>query len=139
MKPLLSNQRGSLMLEGMVAILVFSFGILALVALLGMSVKDTTNTKYRTDASLLASEIIGQMWASEKTNAALTAGFKDPAGTAYATWKAKVMATLPGVTATVNLPTIAIDANNQVTVTVRWQAPGESGAHNYVAVTRING
>lgn len=133
------------MLEGMIAILIFSFGILALVALLGMSVKDTSNAKYRTDASLLASEVIGQMWTGDKSNAGLAADFSDPAGPRYVAWKAKVIATLPGVTDAAapspgtNLPTIAIDANNQVTVTVRWQAPGDSGVRNYVAITRING
>ncbi|MEN3291928.1 MAG: type pilus assembly protein PilV [Burkholderiales bacterium] len=130
------------MLEGLIAILIFSFGILALVGLLGMSVKDTTNAKYRTDASLLAGEVIGQMWVGDKSNTALAASFSDPAGAGYLAWKAKVIATLPGITDAApgaNLPTIAIGADNKVTVTVRWKAPGESGAHNYVAITRITG
>jgi type IV pilus assembly protein PilV len=142
MKSIPSNQRGSLMVEGLIAILMFSFGILALVGLLGMSVKDTANSKYRADASLLAGEVIGQMWVGDKSNSALVAGFEDPAGPGYAAWKARVIATLPGVSDAApgeNLPTIDIDADNRVTVTVRWQLPGESGPHNYVAVTRITG
>jgi type IV pilus assembly protein PilV len=139
MTAIVSTQRGSVMLEGLIAILVFSFGVLALVALLGVSVKDSSNAKHRTDASLLANQIIGRMWASDKTNAALVASFANPAGAEYLAWKTKVADTLPGAGNAANLPTIAIDANNQVTITVRWQLPGASGSHNYVAVTRING
>jgi type IV pilus assembly protein PilV len=139
MAAIVSKQRGSVMLEGLIAILVFSFGVLALVALLGVSVKDSSNAKHRTDASLLANQIIGRMWASDKTNAALVAGFANPAGAEYLAWKTKVINTLPGADLAANLPTIAIDADNQVTVTVRWQLPGASSAHNYVAITRING
>jgi type IV pilus assembly protein PilV len=139
MATIVSKQRGSVMLEGLIAILVFSFGVLALVALLGVSVKDSSNAKYRTDASLLANQVIGRMWASDKTNAVLVANFTDPDGAEYRAWSTKVVDTLPGAGLAANRPTIAIDADNQVTVTVRWQLPGASAAHNYVAVTRING
>jgi type IV pilus assembly protein PilV len=53
------------------------------------------------------------------------------------TWKTIVANQLPGVTD--NPPTVVIDASNVATVTVRWRAPGESAAHNYVLVARING
>lgn len=131
------KQRGSIMLESLVAILIFSMGILALVALLGASVKDTASAKYRTEASLLANQIIGQMWTGDKTNATLIANYGTATGDQFVDWKAKVVQALPGVSGA-NLPTIAIDANNGVTVTVFWQAPGESGPHNYVAVTRLH-
>ncbi len=137
------KQRGSVMLESLIAILIFSMGILALVALLGASVRDTASAKYRTDASLLANQIIGQMWTGDKTNATLISDYgtgTDPGaatGAQYVAWKAKVVLALPGVVGA-TLPTIAIDANNAVTVTVFWQAPGESGSHNYVAITRIH-
>lgn len=135
------------MLESLIAILIFSMGILALVALLGASVKDTASAKYRTEASLLANQVIGQMWTGDKTNAALVASYGEQSGTQYQAWKDTVIRTLPGVidadasgaSSGQNLPTIQIDANNNVTVTVRWQAPGESTPHNYVAVTRISG
>ncbi len=124
------------MLESLIAILIFSLGILSLVALLGASVKDTASAKYRTEASLLANQVIGEMWTGDKTNATLAANYGED-GEQYQNWKDKVVQVLPGV-AGVTLPTIAIDANNEVTVTVFWQAPGESGPHNYVAITHIH-
>jgi hypothetical protein len=45
---------------------------------------------------------------------------------------------LPGVSGVpANAPTIAIDANNNATVTVYWQAPNESAAHNYSAIAVV--
>jgi type IV pilus assembly protein PilV len=134
------KQSGSVLLESLMAILIFSMGILALVALLGASVRDTTSAKYRTDASMLANEIIGQMWTDDKTNAALKNNYNSTGGAKYVVWKDKVTATLPGVSnANANLPTIAIDDNNVATVTVYWKLPGESISHNYVAIASING
>lgn len=141
----LHKQRGSLMLESLIAILIFSLGILSLVALLGASVNDTASAKYRTEASLLVNQVIGEMWAGDKTNASLVANYGTTSGAPYLAWKARVVQTLPGVVDAVegtpgsgeNLPTIVIDGT-LVTVTVFWQAPSESGRHNFVAATRIH-
>lgn len=133
-----SKQRGSVMLESLIAILIFSMGILALVAMLGVSVKNTTSAKYRSEASLLVNQVIGEMWVGDKTNAALTSAYASATGGAkYAAWKEKVEETLPGVSDD-NAPTIAIDGDNMVTVTVYWQAPGDTEQHQYAAVTHIH-
>lgn len=140
------KQRGSIMLESLIAILIFSMGILALVALLGASVKDVASAKYRTEASLLANQVIGEMWTGDKTNAALVANYGAATGAQYQVWKDRVVQTLPGIVDAVedppasgqNLPTIEINADNTVKVTLFWQAPGESGPHNFSAVTRIH-
>lgn len=133
------------MLESLIAILIFSLGILSLVALLGVSVKDTASAKYRTEASLLANQVIGEMWSGDKTNATLVANYGTATGAPFLAWKDRVLQTLPGIVDAVeatpgsgqNLPTIVIDGT-LVTVTVFWQAPSESGRHNFVAVTRIH-
>lgn len=137
------KQQGSILLESLIAILIFSLGILSLVALLGASVKDVANASYRTQASLLASQVIGQMWTDDKTNASLVAKYTG-SGQAYTDWQDKVAAALPGVdtasASATTAPTIEIDGNNNVTVTVHWQASGESGApHKYIATARIDG
>jgi type IV pilus assembly protein PilV len=131
------KQKGSMMLEGLIAILIFSLGILSIVALLGASVKNTSDAKYRTEASLLTNQIIGQMWTGDRTSTALVADYSSPDGTAFTAWSNAVTQTLPGVTGA-NMPTVEI-TGNVVTVTVRWQAPGEAASHNYVAIARING
>ncbi|MBK8385246.1 MAG: hypothetical protein IPL11_06065 [Candidatus Accumulibacter sp.] len=57
-------QAGVMLLEALIGILIFSLGILSLVALQATSIQLTSDAKYRTDASLLANRLIGQMWAS---------------------------------------------------------------------------
>lgn len=137
MKTITAKQRGSVLLESMIAILIFSMGILAIVGLQGASLKNTASAKYRTDASMLANQIIGQMWTDDKTNTSLKSNYESANGAKYLTWKANVQQVLPGVAS--NAPTVVIDASNVATVTIWWQSPGESAPHNYVAIARING
>jgi type IV pilus assembly protein PilV len=136
------KQQGSVILESLIAILIFSVGILAIVGLQGVSIKNVAGAKYRTDASLLANQIIGEMWVADKTSAtALQANFNSPAGVKYLTWTSSVQQALPGVVSGVGgtLPIIVIDGNNQATITIQWQSPGEAAPHQHVTVARING
>ena len=126
------------MLEALISILLFSIGVLAIVGLQAASIKNTASAKYRTDASLLANRVIGQMWVSNKINATLVANFSSPSGANYAAWANTVAQALPGVSGVAaNAPTIAIDANNNATITVFWQAPDEAVAHNYTAIAVV--
>ncbi|WP_334190342.1 type IV pilus modification PilV family protein [Noviherbaspirillum sp.] len=129
------NQRGIVIIENLIALLIFSLGILGLVGMMAVSTKDSATAKYRSEASLFAGQIIGQMWAADKNNAILKANFESPSGVAYAPWQASVVNSLPGAAA--NPPEIVIDANNVVRVTVSWQGPGEHSPHNFVAVARV--
>jgi type IV pilus assembly protein PilV len=133
-----TKEHGIILIEGLISILIFSLGILSIVAMLGVSIKNTSSAKYRTEASLLANQIIGQMETGDRANAALTANFSSPGGQNFVTWQAVVTNTLPGV-AGANLPTISIAPDNTATITVRWQAPGDNVAHQYVVLARIAG
>jgi len=134
MKMIMHKQQGSALLEGLIAILIFSLGILSLVALLGASVKNTSDAKYRTDASLLANEVIAQMWTDDKA----LIGDYATGQPKFNTWKTRVEAALPGASTAANAPTVTIGNGNRVTVTVKWQPPGESSAHTYMTVAQIN-
>jgi len=141
------NQAGSVLLEALVAILIFSVGILAIVGMQTTAVKAASDAKYRSDASLLASELLGQMWVSGGVGAALQANFQGGGGTdgaAYTAWfNNYILANnlLPGVTAAVNQPTVVIDpVSGSVTITVKWLLPSEpagTAAHNYMVMAQI--
>jgi type IV pilus assembly protein PilV len=138
------GQGGSVLLEALVAILIFSVGILAVVGMQTAAVKAASDAKYRSDASLLANELLGQMWVSDRVAANMQANFQGGGGTngtAYTAWLANVMAALPGVTATVNQPVVTVNtANGQVTVVVKWLLPSEPAgttAHNYTVIAQI--
>lgn len=64
-----------MLLEALIAILIFSVGILAIVALQAVSIKLAGDAKYRSDAALLAEEMLAQMWVSDRTPATLNAMF----------------------------------------------------------------
>jgi type IV pilus assembly protein PilV len=136
-KPLKTHQHGIILLEGLMAILIFSFGILSMVAMLAVSVKDSSSAQYRTEASLLVNQVIGQMETGDKAYAALNAAYASPSGASFVAWRDIVTARLPGAAA--NLPTITIGTDNTATVTVRWQSPGDSGPRNFAVVAKITG
>lgn len=134
-----------MLLEALVSILIFSIGILAIIGLQAAAVSASTDAKYRSEASLLTSQLIGQMQASDRTVATLQTNFQGGAGcgangAAYTAWLADVNATLPGVAA--NPPTVCIaagaTAGNVVAITVFWQLPSSAGAaHQYSTIVPI--
>ncbi len=127
------KQRGSILLDGMIAILIFSIGILGMIAMQSASIAFSSNARYRTDAAAFADQILSQMWASAK-NPALLPSFAT-GGAAFNTWAAQVEQNLPGATA--NPPVVTFNGT-QVTVVVNWQLPSEgSTVHNYVSVSQI--
>lgn len=133
---ILKEQKGSAILEALMAILIFSIGILAIIGLQAASISNTTAAKYRIDASLLANQVIGQMWVSDKTN--LATNFSSPNGANYLTWANSVAQTLPGVAATpAYLPQISF-AGTTATITLQWREASEATAHQYVATAVIN-
>jgi type IV pilus assembly protein PilV len=155
MKPHQSNpnkQGGSMLLEGLIAILLFSIGILAIVGLQAASIKISGDAKFRSDASLLANQLIGQMWVGDRTPATLQANFSSPNGALYKNWANSVGASLPGVSgvpgAVPNLPTVTFITNTNpiahssiATIKIYWISPSEQQngqpAHQYIAVAEI--
>lgn len=153
-KPLPAKQRGVMLLEALIAILIFSFGILAIVGLQAVAIKNAGDAKYRTDASQLANQLIGQMWADDRTPAALINNYSsstNPTGGKYQAWLNDVAASnLPLPTNPIVLPSInisqisnldstgaVIETSSLVTVTITWQAPNEATTHQYIAVAHI--
>jgi type IV pilus assembly protein PilV len=137
------QQAGVMLLEALLSILVFSVGVLAIIGLQVASVKQASDSKYRSDASLFANQLIGQMWTSDRTASTLQTNFQT-GGAAYNTWLADVTGSsgLPGAAA--NPPTVDVAINpatntSQVTVTINWRAPYEATAiiHNYTVVAQI--
>lgn len=121
-----SQEHGVALIEVLVAMLVFSLGVLALVGLQGAMVRAQTDAKVRTDASYLANEVIGKMWA-DPVNFTQFDDTTCANQTACQEWKNKVALLLPTGVGTVEVEdAIAGD----VTVTITWQLPnGEAHSH----------
>ena len=127
--------RGMLLLESMIAILIFSVGILGILNMQANAIKEVSESKYRVDASYLAAQLIGQMWVSNRAN--LAANFNSPAGASFITWRAQVRTLLPGSDQVATQPTVVVDANNVATVTIFWQTTPAAAVHNFIAISQI--
>ena len=148
------TQQGAVLLEALIAFLIFSMGLLGVIGLQATAINNTLDARYRSDAAFLANQIIAQMWADPALVTAATTTLSAVYGikASYAcnpctntsvnpnvsAWVTQIQSGfLPGVTNALNPPVITI-AGNQVTVTLRWQAPqGQQQAHNYVTKTEI--
>ena len=137
MNPTRRSQSGVMLIEALIGILIFSIGILALIGMQATAMKNTTDARYRSEAAFLANQIIGQMWVDR----AHLESYPSPGYAPRDKWAATVAATLPGVDPAGPLaPTIALNAanNNQVTVIIQWQQPGEKAVRNVQMITWIN-
>lgn len=135
-----ARQRGVMLLEVLIAILIFSIGILALMGMQALSMRATVDAKYRSEASFLANQIVGLMWADAANldDYALDASAAGACtGTAAcAAWLADVRAKLPADTATDNVPTVVISSRT-VTVTMRWKRKGEQTGSQHEVIAQI--
>ena len=132
------RKTGFVLVEAMVSILIFSIGIIGIIALQAVSVTNSSEGKYRSDASFLADALIGQMWADNRRSDILQANFQGGEGTdgiKYTAWMGDVAAQLPSAAGTVR---VTPQSSNQsvVLITLSWTMP-DGTSHNYRAVAGI--
>jgi type IV pilus assembly protein PilV len=116
-----SAQSGVALIEAMVAILLFSIGVLAVAGLQASMLKHTGDAKYRADASYIAQQRIGVLW-SDLNN--IDTNYLE-AGT-YIT-------DLPG-----GMRKVTKNPAGEYVVTVGWTAPGEEIASDTAAFCGMN-
>ena len=134
-------QRGGFLLEALIGILIFTLGVLGLVALQARAISYTSDAQYRGEAAYLANAYVSKMWADNRANLAVrytTSGQPE-----YDLLQAEVFRRLPGASAIPNNPLIElvqpaagasiVDARppggitltaggSMVTVTIMWGA-----------------
>jgi type IV pilus assembly protein PilV len=142
-------QRGVMLIEGLIAILIFSLGVLAMVGLQAASINHSSQAKYRIDASFVANKLISQMWVDTNANmnAYATGGAK------FTTWKTQELeAYLPPGRSNATVTVTPFAATQQlipgappvtgynVVVTIQWRGPNEAdsvAAHSYQVEAQI--
>ncbi len=160
-------QKGVFLLEALIAILIFSLGILGMVAMGGTAIAAQSDAQYRTEAANYANEIAAAIaldMAPATYNAQLANYAHRPvdggycvfgggasAETVVTDWVDRVSGVtdpkrgLPGATFTSEQ--IAVDqsvaGHNKVTITICWQPPSSAAIpfapmHRHVLVTYIN-
>lgn len=118
-RPAQSSQQGVVLVEALVAILLFSIGVLAVAGLQATMVKNTSESKFRADAAYVAQKRIGELWTAPN---GLPADGGPPSSSAAAA--------LP------NGQVIVARSGVQYTVTVTWQQPGQA-PHSFTTVASI--
>ena len=141
-------QTGSALMEALVAIVVFSFGILGLLGLQASSIKNNGDAKYRSDASYFANQIVAQMWV-DRANIDNYAHYSAGSGCVF-TGSASTNANVTGWTSQISnlMPGAASDKTQiqvntvggakQIKVTVCWKTPQDTTTHNFVTTAQIN-
>lgn len=167
MRANLTAQKGVMLIEALVGILIFSMGILAMVAMQATAVRAAQDSRYRTEAITYANDLLGQILVNVDRNptnfaASLQSFAHQPttdadckfSGTASASdvvsdWVALVTnkdgasyperMPLPGTTASMLqvLVDTSAGANNKLTITMCWKAPDDPVARKHVLITYV--
>lgn len=135
----MKQQRGSSILEALIALLILSVSVLGLIALQANLLRIGSQSRYRLEASLLGRNIAG-MIAVDAANVgcyALVSTSAIPCNSTTATaqataWRKDVMALLPGA----GEPTIAVTADRIATVTISWKPPKDPATRNLVIIVQ---
>lgn len=123
------RQHGAALLEALISILLFSLGVLGIVALQAKASQFSVDSEDRTRAALLANQIVSQMWAQQSTTL-------DAA--TLSSWQAQVSATGSGLPAASG--SVSVDSAALATVTISWKAPWRKSAeqaNSYVTKVMI--
>lgn len=123
------DQRGMALLECLMALLIFSVGLLGLLGLEARVMNISTDSENRNRAAMLASEVASQMWLNNTVA---------PVTPAYATLLAnagdQTQGGLPGGVVTV-VPVAG--AANAADITVTWQEVSDAPLSPSTLTTRV--
>ena len=139
-KHLRKSQSGAYLLEALIGILIFSFGILGIVGLQAQAIRFTNDSELRAEAVYLANSLISKMWTDDRTQ--LKAKYDSTVGgPEYVNFKNQVKNAFKG--ADVADPVVLVDdaalpaapskTSSVVQVQISWLLPGEPAglAHSY--------
>lgn len=134
------RQGGASLIEALIAILVFSMGILGTVGLLAYSVRASNDVRYRSEAANLAGAMVADMWTTKPAELDIKFG---TGGSKLYTWQNRATALLPAPAS--GPPAVEVDLaqpglslqSRTVLVTVSWQLPGSSEVHSYLLTAQI--
>lgn len=118
--PFKSAQHGVVLIEAMIAILIFSVGVLGVVGMQAAMIKNASDSKYRSDAAFVAQRYIGETWANNSVLPAVP----------------DISGLLPNGVLNPTVSNVTPEGF-QLAVTVTWQPPGEATQHTYTTIATI--
>jgi type IV pilus assembly protein PilV len=161
--PIRAWEEGVMLIEALIAILIFSIGILAVVGMQATAIKNVTESKSRSEAAFLAEELMAQMWIDQNISAGAVqvntsnvnvANYNYPGSGSVparlgtisppAGWIGRVTTKLPGATTVLPKVTITNPTPSGATVKIQifWQLPEEATLglppHSHTVMASIN-
>ena len=147
-----NRQGGVVLVEALIAILIFSLGILGVVGMQARSVQVMTEATFRAQAAQHASDLLSEMWTADPGQRANLYSSTATTPIRYTQWKTRLETgslALPGVSA--NPPLVAVNTQqvaysavgagsqtvSAVTITVFWQPPGVATPSSYTTTAMI--
>ena len=120
-----------MLLEALIGILIFSIGILALIAMQSVAVSQVRDTQYRTTASMLADRMMGDLVVMRTTTGANASLYSSK----LSEWQTDVATALPAGTGTITSATTALSGGLQnIRIVINWQAPNATTVSNHTVV-----
>jgi type IV pilus assembly protein PilV len=117
---------GFTLIEVLVVMALFSFGLLGLVGLQAKSVQYSVGAEDSSRAALMANEVVSAMWGLKSVTLPTAA---------IAAWQARVadpsVAGLPNGSGAISV------SNNVATVTITWRGPSEPSTASHQYVTQV--
>ena len=122
-----ARQTGYVLLEALVALLIFSFGLLGMIGFQAASTKIATDSRFRTEAAMLADELVAKMAASDVSK--VKSDYASPSGSKFTAWlNDRVIGASRLPNATVTTDFTSVDHSTAATLVVRlrieWTMPG---------------
>lgn len=127
------SQSGIALIESLVSVVMLAIGILAIIGLQATMSANSTEAKYRAEASFLANELLGQMWVDQinLSKYAVASGSCSQTYAGCTNWLTKVGRNLPGGSAVVTINGV------DVSISVTWQTPGGGIPHNFLLMANV--
>lgn len=142
------QQSGFTLIEVLVSVLIFSFGILGLVGLQANAIKMSTDAQQRAEATFLADQLLARMLIADPATADTFA--HKPSGTTLCApdgaastnaivieWLAEVTATFPRAAATEQQIIVSATSPGQVTVRLCWKNAENDDPHTLEVTNRV--
>lgn len=139
------GERGYVLLEALVALLIFSLGLLGMIGFQAASTRIATDSRFRTEAAILADELISKMSVAKRVSVVSDYTYESTGGggaaaQAWFTKRVTEASKLPNPYAKVD---VVSDFNNGsaidtflVTVRIEWALPGAKSTERGVYVTQ---
>lgn len=146
------RSRGVALIEALIAILLFSLGILGTVATQARSVQMLSEATLRSQAAQHATDLIAEMWLTDPAQRAQLYDSTSATPIRYLAWKQRIETgprALPGasdappevVVNTIQTPYSALSLGSQtvsaITVTIFWSPPGAGTTNSYTTTAMI--